>query len=101
MLTKRPPSEERRFITITSCWRIAQVLERTASSEQREQPGRHDRVVGGAVGLALAAKATGELELIYQRTEPIGRPPRQQSARELERVEYLGALPIAELALKH
>lgn len=69
--------------------------------EADEQPGCHQHVVCGPMRRVSAGKPISKVELFGQGAKPVTGLSGQQAPSELERVEHFGALPVAELALKH
>ena len=66
-----------------------------------KEPGRHNRVVGGAVWGETIRKPLGELEIRYQRAELVTARLRQQAARKLEGVKDFRTFPLAKFVLKY
>jgi hypothetical protein len=95
--------EQGRSITITSWPLAAEFAERQspgipAGGEVDEQVRRHQYVVGSPMRGEAAGQAVSQGECVHQRTELVAVPPWEQPPRELERVEDLGTLPVAQTA---
>lgn len=58
-------------------------------------------VISGAMRRQVSRQAVRERELLHQRAELVACLGRHEALRELQRVEDLRALPLAQMMLKH
>ena len=71
-----------------------------AGGEPDEQAGRDQHVIGGAARFQAGGQPVIQGQRLDQRAELVTGLAREQPPGELERVEYLGGLPAAQLALE-
>src|SRR5207237_8437079 len=69
-----------------------------AGGEPGEQAGRDQHVIGGAVGFEAGRYPVIQGQRLDQRAELVTGLAREHAPGELERVEYLGEFPAAQLA---